>query len=70
MEQNGNLICALCGGDDMPGTACSTLTLAAGYGSVHDMERVTIPLCGECCDKLFSELSRCRGAKVESPWQI
>jgi len=66
MEQNGNLVCGICGGEDMPGMAGSTLTLAAGYGSQHDMERLTVPICGECCDKLFSELSRLRGAKVES----
>lgn len=66
MKANDDFICALCGAEDMPGVAGSTLTLAAGYGSIHDMGRVTVPLCGGCCDKLFSELSKLRGATVES----
>jgi len=67
MVQNGDLVCALCGGEDAAGKARSTLTLAAGYGSQHDMDRLTVPICGECCDWLFSELSRCKGTEVESP---
>lgn len=68
MIANDDFVCAMCGGEDMPGIAGSTLVLAAGYGSLHDIERVTMPLCGECCNKLFSELSICRNATVESPW--
>lgn len=69
MQANEDFIaCSWCGAEDMPGIANSTLTLVAGYGSEHDLERVTVPLCGECCDKLFSELSKLRGAVVESPW--
>lgn len=68
MKANEDLVCSICGAEDMSGAAGSTLTLTAGYGSVHDMEKVIIRLCGECCDRLFAELSRCRGAAIESPW--
>lgn len=69
MQTNEDLVCSICGGEDLSGKVYSTLTLTAGYGSVeHDMEVVKVPLCGECCDKLFAELSRCRGAVIESPW--
>lgn len=68
MQANEDFVCAVCGTEDMPGVAGSTIVLVAGYGSLHDMERVTVPLCGECCDKLFAELSKCRGAVIESPW--
>ena len=69
MQANEDFICSICGAEDMPGVACSTLVLAAGYGSVeHDMERIKVALCGECCDKLFAELSKLRGAVIESPW--
>lgn len=51
----------------MPGKVGSTLVLTVGYGSTHDTERVTVPFCGECCDKLFAELSKLRGAVIESP---
>jgi len=58
MEQNKDLVCALCGNEDFPGYGTnSAITLAAGYGSEHDTERVTIPLCGECFDKLFAEFA-------------
>lgn len=70
MQSKRSLVCSMCGAEDLPGCgALSSLTLSGGYGSVeHDMESVSIRLCGQCCDKLFGEMSRCRGAVVESPW--
>ena len=67
-EANDSSICSICGGDDIVGTACSVLVLEAGYGSANDMERVKVPLCGGCCDKLFSELVQLPGAVAERPW--
>lgn len=68
MEQNVGFVCAICGAEDMPGVAGSTLVLTAGYGSQsHDGERVTAPLCGKCCDKLFSELVQLPGTRVKNP---
>lgn len=68
MKSNPNFVCAMCGAEDMPGAVGSTLILPAGYGSLHDMERMAIPLCGRCCDRLFAELIQLLGATVESPW--
>ena len=68
MQANEDFMCSICGGEDLPGKVYSTITLTAGYGSTHDMECVRVQLCGECCDKLFAELSRLRGAVIESPW--
>ncbi len=67
MVQNGGLVCALCGNEGAAGTNGSTLTLAAGDGSTHDGERLTVPICSGCCDWLFSELSRSKGTEVEGP---
>lgn len=47
MKSNPNFVCAMCGAEDMPGAVGSTLILPAGYGSLHDMERMAIPLCGQ-----------------------
>ena len=63
---NDSSMCATCGTEDTEGT--HELVLAAGYGSVHDMERVRVPLCAECCDRLFSELVQLPGTVIESPW--
>lgn len=61
MRQNEGLVCALCGKEDFQDCGTnSSITLTAGYGSLHDTERVTMPLCGECIDNLLSEL----GAKI------
>lgn len=65
MKQNMNFVCAMCGKEDMPGFVGSCLILEAGYGSVYDTERVTVPICGECCDKLYDELAGKPGAKLE-----
>lgn len=69
MKSNNDFVCAICGSEDMPSAVGSTLVLVAGYGSLHDMERAAIPLCGECCDKLFTELIQLPGAMAENPWQ-
>lgn len=68
MTSKDDFVCAVCGAEDIAGAACSVLTLAAGYGSIHDMEKVAIPLCGECCDKLFAELVQMPYATVYDPW--
>lgn len=47
-------ICPICGDKDY---VSSTITLQANYGSIHDGERVTIRLCGECFDKLLSAVN-------------
>ena len=65
MGQNENFVCAMCGEEDMPGFVGSKLVLEAGYGSAYDTERVKVPLCGECCDKLFDEFLQSPGAVVE-----
>lgn len=65
MESNSSFVCAWCGGEDMPGAVGSVLVLTAGYGSLNDLERVKVPLCGECCDKLLRELVQLPGAMWE-----
>lgn len=67
MESNSNFVCAWCGKcDDFP----SHLELAAWYGSLHDRERLTVPICGSCCDRLFTKLENKPGAKLNSPWNV
>ncbi len=72
MESNSSFVCALCGQRDNPPPidegVNSYLVLTVGYGSIYDMEKVTVPLCGDCADKLFPELAKLPGAKMESPW--
>ena len=48
--------CELCGGDDVPGGALSTVKLVFGYGSRHDGECIELAVCGSCIDKIFTEL--------------
>lgn len=64
-EANGSSICSVCGGDDIAGTACSRLILETGYGSANDMERVSVPLCGECADRLYAEMCKMPGARID-----
>lgn len=64
-EANDSSICAMCGGDDIAGTACSRLILETGYGSANDLERVTVPLCGECADRLYVEMTQMSGARID-----
>lgn len=64
-EANGSSICSMCGGDDIAGTACSSLILEMGYGSVNDLERVTVPLCGECADWLYVKMVKMPGARID-----
>lgn len=52
-KANDSSICSMCGEDDVAGVVCSRLILETGYGSANDMERVTIPLCGECADLIL-----------------
>lgn len=65
IEANDSSICAMCGGDDIAGTACSRLILETGYGSANDLERVTVPLCGECADRLYAEMTQMPGARID-----
>lgn len=66
MESNSSFVCAICGKQgDFP----SKLEIAAWYGSIHDMERLTVPICGDCCDRLFAELEHKPGAVLDSPWE-
>lgn len=66
MESNSSFVCAWCGKqDDFP----SHLEIAAWYGSVHDREWLIVPICGECCDRLFAKLERRPGAVLDSPWE-
>lgn len=62
MEQNGDFInddgfrCPLCGEMDL---IASIVRLEANYGSrEHDMERLTVHVCGACIDKLFTFMER------------
>ena len=64
-ETNDSSICSMCGGYDIAGTACSSLILETGYGSANDMERVTIPLCGECADRLYMEMIQMLGSRID-----
>ena len=64
-EANDNSICSMCGGSDIGGVACSRLILETGYGSVNDFEQVTIPLCGECADRLYAEMAKMPGARTD-----
>ena len=42
--------CEICGKEDeIP----SRITIKANYGSVHDGERLTLDICGECADFIF-----------------
>ncbi len=70
MQRNDDLVCAMCGAEDIPGKACSILTLAAGFGSIHDLGWVKIPLCSECCDRLFAEMTRLFPAIIYDPWEL
>lgn len=66
MESNSSFVCAWCGKqDEFP----SHLEIAAWYGSVHDREWLIVPICGECCDRLFAKLERRPGAVLDSPWE-
>ena len=64
-EANSSFICAMCGGDDIAATVCSHLILETGYGSANDLERVTVPLCGECADRLYVEMTQMPGARID-----
>ena len=64
-EANDSSICSMCGGEDIAGTACSSLILETGYGSANDMERVTVPLCGYCADRLYAEMIQMPGARID-----
>lgn len=52
-EQNVNFICQLCGKHTQRPSA---LHILAGYESRHDMEHMTLNICGECTDALFDSL--------------
>lgn len=64
-EANDNSICSMCGVGDIGGVACSSLILETGYGSANDLERVTVPLCGECADRLYVEMTKMPGARID-----
>lgn len=54
---NDNFIhmkCAICGDTDTGDMALSQLTLKLGFGSKHDGESVSLPLCGKCVDRLHN----------------
>lgn len=62
MEQNRDFInndgfrCPLCGGVEL---IPSIVRLEANYGSrEHDMERLTVHVCGSCIDKLFTFMEK------------
>lgn len=46
-----NCICDICGQEFL---CPSIITLNAGYGSIHDGERLRLELCGDCFDTLFN----------------
>lgn len=64
-EANDSSICSMCGGEDIAGTACSSLILETGYGSANDMKQVTVPLCGDCADRLYAEMTQMSGARID-----
>lgn len=60
-ERNDDFImqrCDICGGEDCAGVALSKLRLICGYGSVHDMERVELTICGECSDRIYTLIKK------------
>lgn len=68
MKSNNNFVCAWCGQqDDFPSP--SHLEVSAWYGSIHDRERLIVPICGDCCDRLFAQLEHKPGAVLDSPWE-
>lgn len=46
-------VCEVCGQEDL---CLSTIQLRANYGSIHDSERITLHVCGDCIDRLFALL--------------
>ena len=46
--------CAICGDTDIGDMALSQLILKSGFGSKHDGESVSLPLCGKCMDRLHN----------------
>lgn len=64
-EANDSSMCSMCGGGDIVGTACSSLILETGYGCANDLERVTVPICGECADRLYVEITQMSGARID-----
>lgn len=46
-------VCEVCGQEDL---CLSTIQLRANYGSIHDGERITLHVCGDCIDRLFDLL--------------
>lgn len=53
--QNTDFICEICGKSDM---VASKVILDANYGSANDGERVTLDVCGNCIDWLFSVIQK------------
>ena len=53
--RNSNFICPRCGQVDV---TPSVIIMQGNYGSVHDTERVTVKVCGECFDKVFESVQR------------
>lgn len=58
--QNTGFICEMCGQPDM---VASKVILEANYGSVNDGERVTLAVCGNCIDKLFTTIQKKNGRR-------
>ena len=52
--------CELCGGDDVPGGALSTVKFLFGYGSRHDGESIELAVCGSCIDRLYNMMIKDR----------
>lgn len=46
--------CAICGDTDAGDMALSQLIFKPGFGSKHDGESVSLPLCGKCMDRLHN----------------
>lgn len=53
--QNTGFICEMCG---QPDIVASKVIIEANYGSVNDGERVTLEVCSDCIDWLFSVIQK------------
>lgn len=56
MTQNLDFIhkkCEMCGKEEL---ALSVIQLSCGYGSLNDGESVRLNICGECADRIYSNI--------------